>query len=396
VVGSTARDSQVFHWDGRDWTVFPTLDLLAGGPVAVRGRSANEVWVAWIAEVADGSVPQEVLFWDGEDWTHESVDFGWWGNTYPDESIIVTGNGDVWAAHGFGIIARRRDGGWRIDWPGLVPGSPRIHGSGPGDVWIAIENTLLHDRRGSWNGTFLPLGSAQAVWAVSPNEAWVAGDGRVARCDGETCTTMLPSPGGSPYDVWASGSDDVWVVGSDGLVRRWDGVEWQTPASAARGTLWSVTGTGPRDVWIVACGSSPDGVLQFGGSVLADVDGAPSVCPYRDWWHRPDIVAIATDDVWLGGDPGLWHWNGSDWNRVVLPAGAVGVEKIHATSRDDVWVIDREGGLRHWDGATWARALIGDFTRITDVWGSGGDDMWVLSGGARLRRVEPPEGCPWR
>ena len=51
------------------------------------------------------------------------------------------------------------------------------------------------------------------------------------------------------------------------------------------------------------------------------------------------IDAVAADDIWAVGSPGLTeHWDGNAWSVVPFPS-TVGLSAVAAVASDDVWAL---------------------------------------------------------
>jgi hypothetical protein len=113
----------------------------------------------------------------------------------------------------------------------------------------------------------------------------------VTRWNGTAWTEALVLDGTyTVRDVWGSGPDDVWAVGSyvysstSGFVAHWDGKAWKEQALEGLGGILSIRGSSARDVWALAA----DTIHHFDGtrwSVSARVD--PSLA-LRSLWASPD------------------------------------------------------------------------------------------------------------
>src|SRR5262249_230343 len=66
------------------------------------------------------------------------------------------------------------------------------------------------------------------------------------------------------------------------------------------------------------------------------------------------LLAISDDDLWVGTDNGLYHWNGKEFRREVLPSsfGNVQVLRLLRDRDANVWVGTARGLLRINDKGT--------------------------------------------
>ncbi len=159
------------------------------------------------------------------------------------------------------------------------------------------------------------------------------------------CHTPIPDTE-TLRDVWGDGSGVVWTVSTTGNVLYWDGAAWKQ--SYAAGTpLYAVWGSGPNDLWV-------------------------------------------------GGDGGLFHGTGATpaamtWTAV--PVGGAPIRSIWGRSASDIWATGYSGStskftgyVLHYtgtpaDGGTgWAPdpIAITSPVRFTKVWGTARhDDVWI-------------------
>ncbi|HEY5937841.1 MAG TPA: hypothetical protein VIU61_24500, partial [Kofleriaceae bacterium] len=203
--------------------------------------------------------------------------------------------------------------------------------------------------------------SIRAVHAVNgnPDDVWVVGGGidiEIAmHWDGTAWTRVgLPprEPGaewGSMTDIWASGANDVWVVGVPGRILRWTGTHWNRetlPVEVA--TLGAVWGTSANDVWAV--GYSTEG----SGIALHYTNGSWVSVPTEVSEPLSAVHGIAANDVWITAKGTTLHWNGATFDR---PPSAIGsyLDGVWAASSNDVWSVGFDG-LQRWDGETWNAA----------------------------------------
>ena len=270
------------------------------------GSGANDVWAVGDSgdSYGEGGV---ILHWNGLAWdqlpsTGASSLFGVWGSR----------SDDVWAVGDSGDIVHWNGRAWSAP-----AGPPRLDlfsvwGSGPDDVWaFGSDETGLGALR--WNGQ---------TWA------------KTELLDAATIG-LGPGAYAVPYAAWGSGSDDVWVsaiVDSEPIIGNlgsstsrsffvhWDGQRWALDTSldaqvAASMLVVAMWGNGPKDVWAVGLGDDTastgaavhwDGTRWSPVTTLAPTDLAT---PFRSVWSS------GPNDVWIGGDSALHHWDGVSWSR---------------------------------------------------------------------------------
>jgi hypothetical protein len=158
--------------------------------------------------------------------------------------------------------------------------------------------------------------------------------------------------GSSASDVWVAGAADTNGVGEPVLIH-YDGTRWTRRDLSALGVtgtdLWWVHALSASDVLI---GGENGTILRYDGSAFTRMTTPGTRVVFGIW-------GAASDDVWaVGGQNGgtagfVWHYDGTDWIEIALPAGHPGaaVFKVWGTASNDVWFCGLMGTLMHWDGS---------------------------------------------
>ena len=176
----------------------------------------------------------------------------------------------------------------------------------------------------------------------------------------------------APDDVWAFGwRGGTRLRGTDPLIVHWNGATWTsvTPP-VATGVIHAASASGPDDVWILGeterLGHCHSYIREFDGTSWNRVPGG-----HGCRWDS--LLALAPDDVWIGGEK-LLHWDGSSWDSAWT---------IPCRVRDcyQGWIADLDAGA------------------ATDVWGVGSPAVTAHMGPRGWRSVRPaiPRKPPrWR
>ena len=185
--------------------------------------------------------------------------------------------------------------------------------------------------------------------------------------------------------TWGQSASDVWVVGgrpdlaSGPTVLHFDGTSWTRVDTGQPGIdLWWVFGVG-GDVFMSGSSSA---ILRYRSGAFERMATPTSDGTIFGMWGP------APDDVWAVGRAGagagliVWHYDGTAWTDVALPAGfPLGLLgfKVHGQRTDDAWISCSGGMTLHWDGSALASAPTGDtaslfsiVTTSTDVITAGG------------------------
>ncbi|OLB82097.1 MAG: hypothetical protein AUI14_01175 [Actinobacteria bacterium 13_2_20CM_2_71_6] len=201
----------------------------------------------------------------------------------------------------------------------------------------------------------------------------------VERWDGQrwqlvTLPALPPVPAGPVVDavltsvsvardgeVWAAGMQRAETSANLPLILHGAGAGWSAvplPAGLSRSAsyaVWSVAADGYGHVWLAGSVSYHDTrmlLMSWDGSRWTThhlSTGAPTGA-------LSSVVAIDGRDAWATG-VATYHWNGTAWARVPVPAGLGQGDALAATDGRDVWLSGSSGGaatIERWGGTAWA------------------------------------------
>jgi hypothetical protein len=212
-------------------------------------------------------------------------------------------------------------------------------------VWVADEHNLWHYDGARWT-THEIMSRTDTLWPVSPTEVHVIGELGYRRFDGQTMhPAELPHPTFAGQDVWASGSDDVWLAAREYLMH-FDGQAWQVETIEIE--AWDMHGgddnllvAGPRQqptdaaVWTVA--------RRSGGAWTVELEADEHPLLVHAHGREGGVAIDRQGHGWLR-DPSGWH------EIETLPKAGVGVWMHDPTH---VWAIDEGGTIYRYDGRQW-------------------------------------------
>jgi hypothetical protein len=184
--------------------------------------------------------------------------------------------------------------------------------------------------------------------------------------------TQMPFPAGyyqvdlaaasSPTNVWAF----TEYFTSGGLQTQYRALRWNGHSWSVRGSFGlqvaAASVLAPNDVWVFGqVDGQPGnglGAFHYNGSSRTRVADASD----------EGGAALADDDVWVGHQTAIGHWNGQSWQRTsvaaLLPRGAE-LDGILAESSDNVYAVGLKGPAEtfvlHYDGQSWTRVFTGAF-----------------------------------
>jgi hypothetical protein len=302
----------------------------------------------------------------------------------PSMSVFALPDGQAWLTYDGTAVLHydgahvRVSGGLDDNTNYYSPPGPHVWGTGPDNLWMGDRDGRLR----LWNGVAfreqatvgdMVVGiaadpAARATYALTKSfTGWalhrLTGDAWRREASEVTNDNFLT-------DVVVRGPGDVWMVASTRLLR-WSG------GAARRVTLprepraqeaLRLATDGAR-VWLLYGTSSPYGIHEPspGPRLYSTEDGsawADHALPVSGDEKVFSLSMTAADDVWVGGDRRILHWDGRAWTA---PAGTctgtpqVAAMAIHAYARGRVLVAGTrtfDPGytalvMARWEGDEW-------------------------------------------
>ncbi len=202
-----------------------------------------------------------------------------------------------------------------------------------------------------------------------------------------------PLPQGETLNaVWVSSPTSVYAVGVASQVLHWDGLVWKNMDIAA--TQWSANSQ-LDFIW----GSAENNIYAGGNGGLFNWNGSA--------WRKVDIGAAEGDrlfamhaksasDIYISGERGkIYHFDGSSWSRMSL-----GLEDnltaVFAVSATNIYA-GTYGELFHFDGTSWSRVCTDLEARveIKAIWASSASDVYAVGVNRAIKENEPAAQSAW-
>jgi hypothetical protein len=223
--------------------------------------------------------------------------------------------------------------------------------------------------------------------------------------------TMIDGLEGALIAIWGTSSTDVWTVGGHrdevaplSIALHYDGTSWTDLEAPTELTLWWVCSNGGDEVWMVgdegivlrhlrSTGQWTEidtpvdtGVTLFGCWVPED--GSPV---YTVGGHITEGPAGERGPVLLSVE-----------NEVATQVQAAALDipemesffKFWGSAEDDLWMISDGGSVFHFDGAEWSRVVLPDSPRLVTINGGQDDDV-VIVGGVTQAVIFERDGAAW-
>ncbi len=179
-------------------------------------------------------------------------------------------------------------------------------------------------------------GTIQSVWPDGPEDAWGSVLGAVVHFDGAR-TSLYPS--GAPLAgfeaLYGPTPSVLYSASLLGVARRVDGGDWSAPQP--------IMSVGPRT-----------------------------------------IHGTAADDIWVGGEGGIAHFDGSAWTMSHAVMAPESITALFARSTDDVWAASSLGTVLRFDGETWREIDAPGTDPVTGMWAASADETWLTTSGGTV------------
>jgi hypothetical protein len=298
------------HWNGSAWSqvATPSTGYSTNTLTAVSTSGTTDAWAVGWSEPRRYTFYPLAMHWTGTAWS-VSTSFNTALSGQIADGVADISSTDAYAIGGglgsapYGIVAQWNGTTWtRLTVP--VPANDittdfdAISADSPDDVWIAGSYTAtvsstqgtfgtyaLHWNGSSWSLVSMPANPSgdeyqlDSIQAISPTNAWAVGQnlnadtlasqGTLIEHWNGTSWSIVPSPSTGSNDyldgVTASGSSDVWAVGSylpsgssseQTLTLNWNGTAWSTVSSptASNGSALTSVSTTPGASIVQAVG----------------------------------------------------------------------------------------------------------------------------------------------
>jgi hypothetical protein len=233
-----------------------------------------------------------------------------------------------------------------------------------------------------------------------------------------------------PPDAWAVGITDA-QTGPQTLTMHLNGTTWHyvpSPSVPGQNTILSaVSEVSTHDVWAVGFSNPGNTLTEHWNGASWSIVASPSPGAPDAFDVLNGVAALAANNVWAVGYQQrsttsgnttrtlIEHWNGASWSVVPSP-NASGVEmfdqlsSVTAVAPNDVWAVGFYAPpsgppcgvnpaytlIEHWNGTSWQIVSspnvhpgtdVNQLLGVTNVLGSGGDDLWAVGSDA------PPNFC---
>ena len=314
---------------------------------------------------------------------------------------------------------------------GMEMGVGSIWASSSRDVFVSArepdysESFLVHYNGNRWSKMTHPfLGSFGRVFGSSSSDVYVIADGgmTLGRYDGSSWTEFYNTPSQVVYG-WASGPDDIWLLGGNNQVYHYNGTSWSESTVGPVSNWHGIWGSGPDDVY--AC-NVYDVYHYNGTSWSREYDGTDRWLGQISGSGQNHVMISSNSGRVLSYDGSTWEWQttpgySSMWSgiSVVSPTHGLLVGQQGAVSIYDGTQWETKGvSSRRWyqmagaggvlytggisgrmminDGGGWKAFPSSTSHNIQDLWAVHPDTLWMLSAWATGNTVRRYRGGSWQ
>ncbi len=413
----------IFHYDGHTWT---SQDVSA----ATDGATVYSVWGASSGNVYAVDDFGEVLHLSGSSW---SVDY-----TQTDEQTLFaiwgSGPGDIYAVGDVATVLHFDGGAWTqlpsTDFPAVLTGAADpttwpsildIWGSGPSDVFMAIDGGAILHFNGAWTQMDTTAANPNnntlfSIWGSSATDVYASGSaGTLIHYDGVGWTAVKSGTNQSLSAVWSSGPDDVFSGGGAVIVHFAGGPTLSVVDPGTTDDLFTVWGAAEGDVYAAGeDGNSVGAIVHYDGSNWTVMDATGSAGTNNGpnvpgelsaiWGVRAGAIddVFAAGDITGDGDPNagnstILHYNSvpGTWVSMTTPSPESFLQWIWGTAADNLYVSGNAGTILWYNGSTWVAQDSGTTdNKLRGIWGSGPNDIYVCGEGGLL--LHSADGQTWQ
>jgi len=161
------------------------------------------------------------------------------------------------------------------------------------------------------------------------------------------------------------------AVGSLGKVYFYDGSTWTLQETMATDVLWGVAVVAADNIYIVG----DEGVFHYNGTIWNQPPGGAPIVPC----YSIDIASAS--DIWIGAEYGaVWHYDGTNWIESVLisnPSASAYISDIQIDDAETGWAVSYHSGkVYRYNGVSWS--LSNDFYPNTNgIKAFSSTDIWI-------------------
>lgn len=414
------------HWDGAAWTQvdLPTIPLrgkvaanvpgffpipppdLPGDIKAINMVAPDNGWLTGCAleDETDFFQVPILMHWNGAQWVNmtpagmdscgRDVEFD------PQGNLWLASRASLWEFDGSDWISETLAVGFDHSLEEIALPSSTVHFAiGEKD---RIKPWLLQSQGQTWETLFSTMGDVylRNLSFSAPGEGWATGyNESLYHWNGVTWETFsVPLSGFRISALGTLSSQDAWVVGeyyvNSSLFFRWNGTSWSQFGEGVANVylndidLTSATygwAAGRKFIWTGSEYKNVALLMNWNGAIWQEhvygIEGelkAVQMLSETDGW----AVGVQTNvDEQSYDGPLAFHWNGTDWQTILMPVTTPdALNDIALLTPDDGWAVGPEGLVLHWNGQAWSQMSSPTTDDLGEVEVVGSGEIWVRAG----------------
>ncbi|NQT63603.1 MAG: carboxypeptidase regulatory-like domain-containing protein [Candidatus Marinimicrobia bacterium] len=165
------------------------------------------------------------------------------------------------------------------------------------------------------------------------------------------------------YGVSALNDNFAYVVGDSGKIYKWDGSSLSEQDSPTTERLGGVGVVATNDIWI----SGEGGVWHNTSGFWVQEAGYPTSVCY-------DMDFVSSDSIWVAGNSEIYFFNGTSWTT--LSMGSDRINDINMNNSTSGWAITNDAESYHYNGVSWSLLSDEQGTGYS-IWGSTSSNIWI-------------------
>lgn len=180
--------------------------------------------------------------------------------------------------------------------------------------------------------------------------------------------------GNSLYDVWGSGSNDIFAVGMQGTILHYDGIEWTKMSSGTTAWLRGVWGSSSSNIIAAGHTGYPESngvVLHYDGNSWSEMDIGTTAMMFGVWGSSENNIFL------VGANGTVLHYDGNEWTSINSGTTRT-LYGVWGNSTTDIFIVGSIGTILHYDGSLWHEMDSNTEVYLVDVWGSDTGDVFAV------------------
>jgi len=209
--------------------------------------------------------------------------------------------------------------------------------------------------------------SANEGYAVTTADNY--GEGEVFRYNGISWSTILSGSNG--YSLCILSSNNI-LVGGSAQILKWNGSAWST-TSLNSSNIIQIKFVSANEGYALDKYGKMFAYKGVGWSLMGTV-GSTSLT-------YSGLGVINGNDIWVGGQGGAYHYDGSTWTQYTVPVSSSALpntNSIDMVATNNGWACGNGGLIYHWDGSSWKSVTSPTSEDLNFVKMTSATDGWMV------------------